>query len=241
MSKDTHFLFYTEHIQNNALFLDSDEVAHIANVLRFKEGDELRVTDGIGTLFNCRIEKLKRDSALCAILQTEEVSPRTPQLTAYIGIPDREKFDTLCEQLPPLNVSTIVPVMTEHCRKPWWDNKWEKHQERFKRKAVASMKQSLNPFLTTITKPITFQEALEQAEGIKLYGNENGSSLNQLNLSKSEADYSLFVGPPGGFSSDEKEQLETQKFIPMALAPYRLRTELAAVAGISLLNQLYLD
>jgi 16S rRNA U1498 N3-methylase RsmE len=49
--KDTHFLFFSRNINENTVLLDDAEMAHISNVLRFCEGDEIQITDGEGNVF----------------------------------------------------------------------------------------------------------------------------------------------------------------------------------------------
>lgn len=235
MSKSDHFLFYSTEISKEVLVLGSDEVAHITTVLRFGVGDEIKVTDGEGTIFECRIEKMKRDMALCSILTREIQTRATPEITLFVGVPDRDRMETLCEELPPLGVSKVIPVITQHCQKNWWGNRWTKSNERFQRKMIASIKQSHNPFFMKVEQPISFEEALEQMSETVLYCDEKGTKLSEI-PSISEGTVSVVVGPPGGFTDEEKATL-SEKATALALGPYRLRTELAAVTATSLVNQ----
>lgn len=236
MSRSDHFLFYSTEISDQVLVLGSDEVAHLTQVLRFSEGDEILVTDGVGTIFDCRIEKMKRDRALCSILSKKTTPSDSPSITVYVGVPDRDRIETLCEELPPLGVIKVIPVITQHCQKNWWDGRWDKCEERFGRKIIASIKQSHNPFAMTIDFPITFAEAISSAEGTVLFCDETGATLNTVPVVSKPSGVSVFVGPPGGFSDSEKALL-AKCGSPIALGPWRLRTELAAVAAVSLVNQ----
>ncbi|MCL1947964.1 MAG: RsmE family RNA methyltransferase, partial [Chitinivibrionia bacterium] len=83
--KDAHFLFFSENINGNAILLDSEEVAHISNVLRFCEGDEIRITDGKGNVFESKIVKMKRDSALCEIISSKFYKPLSCEITLAVG------------------------------------------------------------------------------------------------------------------------------------------------------------
>jgi len=236
MSRSDHFLFYSTEISEQVLVLGSDEVAHLTQVLRFSEGDEIVVTDGEGTIFDCRIEKMKRDRALCSILSSRTAQADFPAITLYVGVPDRDRIETLCEELPPLGVIKVIPVITQHCQKNWWDGRWDKCEERFGRKIIASIKQSHNPFAMTIDFPIPFADAIGSAKGTILYCDESGSSLASITHDPKPSEVSIFVGPPGGFSDQEKTVLATSG-TAIALGPWRLRTELAAVTAVSLVNQ----
>lgn len=237
MSKDSHFLFHSTCISETALILDSDEVTHLSSVLRFSEGDEIQVTDGNGRVYECTIRKMKRDSVLCEIRSSHLVAEKTPNITLAIGFPDKERFDMLCETLPPLGVRTIIPLITDHCRKPWWDTRWEKSQERFNRKIISSMKQSRNPYQTTVTTPMKSCDVVNIFSPTTLIADPNGQTAHQL-LQAEHEKITVLIGPPGGFSEQEHALFCTHGAQPLFLGTWRLRTELAAITAASLCAQM---
>ncbi len=238
MSKSDHFLFYSTDISANALVLNSDEVAHLTTVLRFGIGDEIIVTDGAGTIFECRIEKMKRDNALCSILSRTKHTRTSPEITLYVGAPDRDRMETLCDELPPLGITRVVPMITDHCQKSWWGTRWFKSQDRFERKIIASIKQSHNPFTMVVEKPVEMSEIIDSIDSPIIFADFDGKKLADLGAEEYDS-IALFIGSPGGFSEAERSLLQ-EKGTPLALGTYRLRTELAATAAVSLLNQLSL-
>lgn len=237
--KSKHFLFFSETIADETLVLGNDEVAHMTSVLRFKEGDPISVTDGAGTIYSCTVEKLKKSNALCSIQSSQFIKRPSPQIHMYISLPDKDRMERVCEQLPPLNVSKIIPVVAEHCRKPWWSTRWYKSEERFNRIIVSSMKQSFNPYITSFQEPISFDDALVEAQGTVLYGDEDGKKLSQLKPVLTERTTSIFIGPPGGFSECERTNFIERAAHPFNLGLYRLRTELAATTAAALLTELF--
>ena len=48
-------LFFSREIDGSICRLDADESAHCVKVLRHREGDDIHVIDGEGTLYTCRI------------------------------------------------------------------------------------------------------------------------------------------------------------------------------------------
>lgn len=238
MKKDNHFLFYSSIITDGALVLDSFEVAHISQVLRFNSGDEILVTDGKGVIYSARIEKLKRDRALCSIIEKRTVKQPQKEIILYVGIPDREKFEQLSEYMPPLGVSKIIPIIVEHTqRDAWWTTKWEKSLDRCNKKVIASIKQSFNPYITEISAPIEFKDAIALSkQSSVLFGDENGSGFNTLDEHLSKDSIAIFIGPPGGFSSEEITELNSIG-AGINLGTYRLRTELAATVMVGAISQ----
>jgi 16S rRNA (uracil1498-N3)-methyltransferase len=58
---------------------------------------------------------------------------------------------------------------------------------------------------------------------------------------KPQNSVTLIIGPEGGFSTDEANVAQQMGFAPVLLGPRVLRTETAAIAGISALQTLWGD
>ncbi|MDR0303465.1 MAG: 16S rRNA (uracil(1498)-N(3))-methyltransferase [Chitinispirillales bacterium] len=234
--KDTHFLFFSRSINENVILLDSDELAHISNVLRFCEGDEIQITDGKGNIFECRIVKIKRDSALCEIISSKFCKPFSLGITLAVGLPDKDKFETICEMLAPLGVKKIIPLVTRNCQKNYLDGRWEKTLERCERKVISSIKQSLNPYVTNIENPVNLGDFVSNCE-LNLLADFDGKRIGEIvREDKTPESVCIFVGPPAGFSSDEINLL-SQNSTKIRIGKYRLRSELAAVAAAAAVGQ----
>ena len=225
--KDSHFLFFSENINGNAVLLDGDETSHISNVLRFCEGDEIQVTDGKGNIFTSKIVKMKKDSTLCEIISPRFCEPIFPEITVAVGLPEKEKLEDICEMLAPLGVKRIVPLISQNCRKNYLDGRWEKVLQRCRRKIVSSVKQSLNPYICEILPPIKPTDFISGCE-LNLLADPDGEAVLKDLTAKSLC---IFIGPPAGFSHDETDLL-SQGAVKFSLGKYRLRSELAAVVAV---------
>ena len=235
---EDHILFYSENIRAGRIHLDQGETRHLRSVLRVETGDTIYVTDGRGTIYECRVEKLAKRSCDATILHEECRSAVRPSFHFYIGLPDKNPFEEVLASLIPLGVASITPVQCEYCQSPWWAKRWEKRRDRFHRKMIAAAKQSWNPNLPVLEDPIEFNNALKACRGKPLFGQPNGLSVAELARTCGEvAHFSCFVGPPGGFSPAEIEALRGEEALPLALSPYRLRTEHATAAMAAVLVQ----
>lgn len=226
-----HFLFFTDNITNENAIFDESETRHMVNVLRLSEGDTVKVTNGQGALFTIELEVISKRNAIGKILKKEEIKKKQ-KVSLYIGIPEKDSFERLLPMVVPQGVDSIIPVVCEYCQKSWWDNKWEKVKERFLRVLTTSAKQCWNLSFPEITDPITFSEFMEQKRGGFYYADEHGMLSKELN--DTEADIDCIIGPPGGFSPNEKMFLE-ENGTPVKLSDFRLRTELAGSLMISAL------
>ena len=58
------FFVDREQIGTEYITITGEDVKHIKNVLRMKEGEEVRISDGVGGDFFCTIEKVTSEEVL---------------------------------------------------------------------------------------------------------------------------------------------------------------------------------
>jgi len=225
--RDTeHHLFYSRGIAEDTVMLDESETVHAVSVLRIKEGQRIQVTDGSGTVFECECTERLKKTISCKILGRQKIPKTNPRLTLLIGIPDKEPFETVLEHATALSVSRIIPLVMDHCRKPWWES-WDKMLPRFTSKMIVSMKQCLYPYIPQLDKPARLSEIIDSCSKPLIAADQHGEVLRH-DILASQTQICCLVGPPGGFSEEEKKLLELHKALTVKIAPHRLRTELAA-------------
>jgi 16S rRNA (uracil1498-N3)-methyltransferase len=229
MASCEHNLFFASRVENGVAYLDSEESRHAASVLRLSQGDALHATDGRGALFECRVQTRTSNGLSAEIISTEQVPlPKCP-VRMFVGICDRDKFEELAENCAALGADRIVPLVCRFCQKPWWTS-WERHTPRIRKKLVAGIKQSRNPWLPLVTGPTAFGDALSKSEpSLVIAAEAGGKQFADLidNIRHAPA-VSCFVGPPGGFSPEELDDLKKADAIFVSLSKNRLRSELAA-------------
>lgn len=233
--KHEHHLFYCNNINGNLLTLDYNEKNHAVNVLRLSVGDKLQVTDGCGVIYDCECSSINKTALVCNIINKTIIQKINPQLTLIVGLPDKENFETILENATALGVARIVPIVADHCRKPWWQS-WEKSRERFVAKMVVAMKQCLYPYIPQLDEPVKLADIIGDCDKPIIVAEQGGKKFSDVGADVSSCKkLSCLIGPPGGFSSDEIELLKSQNTITVNIAPTRLRTELAVTvlcAGI---------
>jgi len=223
-----HFLFFASVISGHTATLDADEARHAIKVLRLTDGDRFQVTCGDGHIYICKLLGSDKENATGTIVDKISVPPLHPSIHCYIGLPDKDAFESVVTDLTAMGVSQITPLITENCQKNWWEQKWEKHYERFNSKMIAAMKQSLYPRIPVLHPPTPVERILTTIENCAIVADYDGVSLSDCQLS-SEIHVSCIVGPPGGFSTHEINQFRERGFYFVKCGATRLRTELAAV------------
>jgi 16S rRNA (uracil1498-N3)-methyltransferase len=153
-------------------------------------------------------------------------------VSVYAGLPAKEAFGELCESLAALGASRIIPLECEYCQDRWW-LAWEKHGQRLLKKMIAGIKQAKSAWLPHLSAPQLFAGAQGEGAGagaLVLAADESGVPfIDVIDRIRDAAAVSCFVGPPGGFSPKEIDQLKSAGAVFVSLSQNRLRTEVAAL------------
>ena len=80
--------------------------------------------------------------------------------------------------------------------------------ERLRSIAKEAAEQSGRGKIPSIDEPVIFGDALKGATGINIFFDTASTS----SLEKNDGDLSLWVGPEGGWSDDEKRMAQQKKF-----------------------------
>ena len=219
-------------ITGGTVVIDGDEFAHMTHVMRKKEGDEIRVVDGLGTAFDVRLGPVGRNEVRGGILgRIERYNEPAQEVTLAVGIlKNPSRFDFLVEKATELGVRRIIPLLTSrtipsHAKAGRW-----------RKLALAAMKQSGRSWLPPVDDLMTLDELLTQRDlfPLRLIAHEEKRALPQPESRSAEgapqtSPALVLIGPEGGFSEDEVIRCESAGFTPVWLGGRRLRTETAAI------------
>ena len=221
-------LYYTpqELINENRLILAEDEFHHSVNVLRNSVADIIYVTDGKGSIFNCKIETIKEKQLHAIIFEKRVFENKAEKIWFCIPMlknPDRLKF--ALEKCVELGITNFILFNSKHSISK------KVIPEKFQKTALAAMKQSLRAFLPQITSG-GFNEIIH-FDGMKVIFEQNSRLEFDGKVDLNKLTYYLF-GPEGGFDKNEIESLEQGN--RFSLSTNRLRSETAIIKCASLLK-----
>ncbi|MCX8164599.1 MAG: 16S rRNA (uracil(1498)-N(3))-methyltransferase [Aquificaceae bacterium] len=220
--------------EGNLLLISGGEFKHL-KALRMREGDRLEVFYE-GRLFLACLSQLRKDYALCSILEEIKRPIPKPDVTLYQCIPlELRLMDEVVERVSQAGASRLVPVL---CKRGYGGRPLvEEKLERWKRLSLTSFKQCKRPKPMEILQPIELRELVLKEEVSLLLDNFAGSStIREVDLTKNS--YGLVVGPEGGFSREEVEFLVGRGFMPLLLKPYIYRSEMAGAVAVALIMNL---
>lgn len=225
---NTDLYYSSEPVTENRIFITDEEVHHIKDVMRHREGDALCVTDGRGNIYKSRIDSISRNRIECSI--SEVLHYGNPLQKIFFCIPrlrTQDRFEFALEKCVELGITNFIifDSIRSVAKGPKID-RWQKV-------LLSAMKQSLRPYLPTVQHLGSVSEIaglpgkriiFDQSSGLKLdkFLDSAGSSINDDN-------YYFVFGPEGGFA--DEEIFMTKKCFFVKLTGNRLRTETAVISA----------
>jgi 16S rRNA (uracil1498-N3)-methyltransferase len=233
-------LFYNSQISKETTHITFDKIEskHIVRVLRKKESDILKITNGKGVLFDAKITVASDKKCIATIINAEE-KQKPWNYYLHIAIAPTKKMDRIewfLEKATEIGIDEITPIICANSERRFVK------LERFEKIIQSAMKQSLKFTLPKLNSPVKFNEFINQNFDGKVciaHCEEQEKKLLQSEIGPSE-NTTILIGPEGDFSLEEIKKAFTKKIIPISLGESRLRTEtaaLVAVQNVSFINQ----
>jgi 16S rRNA (uracil1498-N3)-methyltransferase len=231
------FIAPAEQWTDAGVTLPPDESHHALRVMRVAPPDVVTVTDGAGRVARCAA-KGELDGKLVAEILDQQTHRRTrPALTVYQGAAKGHKVDDVVERLAELGIASTWVYSSSRTVVSWEGEKGLKRAERWATITRSAAKQSRNPFVMETGPPLDWPELVERVgkEQLPIVLWEEATLPLRTALSKGPDEIALVVGPEGGLSRDEAEELADAGAQLVSLGPRVLRTENAPVVAASAL------
>lgn len=215
-------------IEKGEVFLEGDELHHLAHVMRMREGEELELVNGKGVLAEAKLIKLDKKKARLDIQGIKKRASHPPQILLGLPLLRPSKLEWILEKGTELGVDAFLLYPSDLGEKKGFSS----HQlERMGALLIAAMKQSGRLFLPSL-EALPHLDNLLKKEAFIMYGDtrDSSSALQEIVFP------ALFItGPESGFSEKEYALLE-EKGKGIRLAEHILRAETAPLAAASLLS-----
>ncbi|HZT75988.1 MAG TPA: 16S rRNA (uracil(1498)-N(3))-methyltransferase [Vicinamibacterales bacterium] len=234
--------------------LPREEGEHLTRVLRLGVGDTVAVFDGRGHEFAATVTHvLRRDVTVQLQSRIEPAPEAAVALTLAQAVLKGEKMDDIVRDAVMLGVAAIQPIVTKRSETTVAALLKAARVDRWRRVALASVKQSRRAVLPDVRVPLTFENFLDEPAGqlrIMLVepaaapstGSDHaGSSLASLQSAPVPSDASILVGPEGGWTEAECAAARERGLRLVTLGRRTLRADAVPVAAISVLQFLWGD
>lgn len=236
--------FYVDksQIQNECAVITGEDVNHIKNVLRMREGDGLLLCDGEGKTYDVTIKEMFSDRIICYVTK-EDISDTEllARITLFQGLPKKDKMEWIIQKAVELGASEIVPVQMARTIVKLEDaKKEEKKLTRWRSIAESAAKQSGRGIVPVVSPVMNYKEALAKASEFEYNmipyekAEDLVSSRKVVKGAVGRKSIGIFIGPEGGIAEEELALALEKGVQPVSLGKRILRTETAGLTALSL-------
>ena len=226
--------FYSPDIADS-LKLPEGESGHCCRVLRLKEGADINVVDGKGFSYECRLTNANPKGAEVEILSSkaEEKYWKGRIVMAVAVTKNIDRIEWLLEKAVEIGVDEIALLVCDRSERR------KVNEERMEKILVSAMKQSLKATLPEYHGLEKLSAFLSRCDTMYKYMGYCDEKTERRELAKEypgNADVTILIGPEGDFSPEEVERAFKAGFMPVTFGNTRLRTETAALYGLTALH-----
>jgi 16S rRNA (uracil1498-N3)-methyltransferase len=226
--------------------LPKDEAEHLTRVLRLGPGDSVSVFDGRGREYLARvIAAERRDVRVQLLSRLEPAAEPAVAVTLVQAVLKGEKMDEVVRDAVMLGVAAIQPIVTGRTELTVAALGRSGRVDRWRRVALASVKQSRRATIPEVRGPLAFESWLnEPRPAVTLMLVEPAASaqaepLSALRQETIPTDAAVVIGPEGGWSEAESTLAKQRGVRLITLGHRTLRADAVPVAAISVLQFLW--
>lgn len=231
------FFVSPSSISGDAVIFPRDLSRQVSRVLRMSSGDEVTVLDDTGWEYTVALSAVGASHTEGRITSRREGQGEPSiRLTLYQAMIRPERFEWALQKCTELGVSHFVPVVTRRTARRFTGVSANR-RERWQRIIREAAEQSRRSKLPTLDEPQPLAEALKSAPhpGLMAWEAETVQSLKSslarwTDVAADLGTLSIFIGPEGGFDSEEVELAREYDVETIGLGRRILRSETAAIA-----------
>ena len=217
-----------------------EEVAnHLVRVMRLREGDGCVLFNGDGHDYAATLVAVGKREVQVRIDAAQALDNESPlAITLLQGIARGEKMDLILQKATELGVAAIIPVNAERTEVKLDAARAEKRIAHWRSVVGSACGQSGRARIPSIAAPQALASAAAglPADTLRLTLDPQGEHRLATLASAPGNGVVIAIGPEGGWSPRDRQQLAAAGFQGLQLGPRILRTETAGLAAIAALQ-----
>lgn len=225
--------FFIEDISNPSL--TKEQFHQCKNVLRMKQGDEIRLVDqeGKGNIY------MFEDNSLENLRFVEEIyfAKNKVKKTLIASLIRSERLEWMIQKACELGVDEIYLYQSDHGVVRDFGKRTKRKMERFNEISKEACEQSYRQYAVPVIGIIT-KDDISKIKKERNYIMDLGDYPDfYSSLEKDIASVAVILGPEGGFSDKERTFFVEEGFESRSLSKNVLRAETACILSVALLSQ----
>lgn len=222
-------------VENRRVVITGNDVNHIVNVLRIRQGEELAVSNGVdGKEYRCEVRTFDQDRVECLLRFIKEDGVELPaKVRLFQALPKADKMELIIQKAVELGVYEIIPVAAGRCVVKLDAKKEAAKLTRWNAIAEAAAKQSKRALIPKVSPVVRFADAVKMAAkaDVKMIPYELAEGMERtrelIDGIRAGSEIAVMIGPEGGFEEEEIALAQDAGITPVTLGRRILRTETA--------------
>ncbi len=229
--------FFVDAVQSGRARIIGPDAHHLTRVLRVEPGQQFEISDN-HSVYLAEVESARKDLVSFSIREKVPSAEPVVHTTLLASLIRFERFEWMLEKATELGVARIVPVRPSAAKEAW-----SGRRESALHDGTALFGKRANnrggPGLPEIDAPVLLTSALETDAAYR-YVLEEAEAPPMLPALPPQrepgASVALLVGPEGGWTDRERDQIAGGGWCAVSLGATILRAETAAIAALAIVN-----
>lgn len=229
-----------------SVLLPPEEARHLTRVLRLGAGAEVAVFDGRGAEFRAVVEAAVRDTASLRLVD-RILSPAASaiRVTVAQAVLKGDNMDAAVRDATMMGAACIAPLLTAHTDVKASFARRPETLDRWRRVALASVKQCRRATLPSVREPQAFEAWIaEPSADLRLMFVEpsagaDAEPLRSLISEPRPSAATVLLGPEGGWAPAEIAGARAAGCRLVTLGPLTLRADAMPVAAFAAVTMLW--
>jgi 16S rRNA (uracil1498-N3)-methyltransferase len=229
-----------DRLQESHVVIDGQDHAHLARVLRIREGDCVILLNGAGGAYKATVIALSSGKTT---LRIEEPAPATPEpsVSVYVAqsLGKGDRFEQVLQHGTEAGAAAFTPILADRCNVELPADRIDSRMVRWRAILKGAVEQCGRSVMPALHEPAGLRSWITPAVAtgypvVMLHEDPAARPLRAILASLgAPRRVHIAVGPEGGWSPGEREAAIDAGVTLGSLGPRILRTETAALVAVS--------
>jgi 16S rRNA (uracil1498-N3)-methyltransferase len=221
----------------NSIELTGPTSHYLTRVLRLSKGAPIILFNGDGRDYSGEICEIQRQSVLVRLVDSQVAATESAlNITLVQAISRGERMDYSLQKATELGVVCIQPILSSRVGVRLKEDRMAKRLVHWQGVVVSACEQSGRAVIPEVKKPLSMAQWLDVVDESPRLVLDPTADNTLSSISMTGNAVSLLVGPEGGLTAAEIEEVSLRGVKTVSLGPRILRTETAGPAAIAVLQ-----
>ena len=231
--------YFARLIDSEHIKLEPEDEHHLLHVMRMRQGDEIEVVAN-GILYLCKIDNTN-PLTIYIVHKIDSDVELNVDVTLLFALTKGDRTDLVVQKATELGVKRIALIQSERTVVRYEEKDIAKKCARYQKIMKEASEQSHRLIVPEMLGVFNLKKLPKEVfSDLNYVGYEkDASDVNGMfaNFDKNKS-ITILIGPEGGFSEEEIDNLVKQGFIRTSLGKRILRAETAAIYALSVIGYL---